>query len=357
MQRAILFGTILGAAVLGVGCESQLNPSGSKYPTPVYANVEPEGFTSMLTGYSVDAEAFWVNLATCGQTCPLPPIHADIIPLFTRSVVRNAPITVLDLTTNKLVGQPSPTTPAGMWTLKGIPSRDLADPKSAYLIRAQGGGTLANDAPSPLPLPPVPVGNYVPTVTYRPIMPSHSVCLGLEAAQVSDKGVLEAIAKFLSAEGSTPVTVSDLVNPTKYDGVTVIWMYHPGFTYLRAPGTDTTVEASKGRVLNLAWAPPDAPLPPEIKALQSTRGFFVTPGAPTSALGIVAVLHPKSTNTGEVTYTPKDEKTDAAEQRPWSYPPIKLTPVPGAVVFASVLFNLPNTVPPTIVTPSTCLPK
>ncbi|WP_147448700.1 hypothetical protein [Corallococcus terminator] len=378
MQKSLFVGTLLGASLLGVGCQESGTPASSTFvPRPVYVNREPAGLTTRLTGFTVDPEAYFINLAMCSELygpvvngrkqCPLPPLYAEFSPLFQRSTVRESLVTVLDTVPDATGQPPAPPPPvmastAGLWTIEKVPTRPwpkgpVQGPPPIYLVLSLGQGALANDAPTPFPLPPVPVGNYLPTAAARPVVTGHSACVGLEAIQVSDKGIVEAVAKFLSTEG-TPVTVQDLLNPAKYAGVTVFWLYRPGFPVFRVPGENTTVEATAGRVLTLEWAPPGAPLPPPLAAIQSTRGFFVAPGAPVSSLGLVAIVHPPLMGPPvPVVYTPKDLTTSTVENRPWKTDPLVLPPTPGVITFAglqladAVPLNQPNIPPPT-----TCVP-
>ncbi|WP_375759932.1 hypothetical protein [Corallococcus exercitus] len=373
MQKALFVGTLLGAAVLNAGCtESSNSPASSTFtPRPTYENREPAGLTSRLTGFTVDPEAYFINLANCAPPparCALPPLYAEFSPLLQRAVVRNAPITLQDTVPDPATGRPPDPAPptlssaAGLWTLDKVPTRR----GPPFFVLSLGSlptlptpPSLANDVPAPFPLPPVPEGNYLPTLTIRPVVPAHSACVGLEALQVSDKGILEAVAKYLSSEG-TSVTVADLLNPGRFGGITVFWLYQPGFPVFRVPAPNTTVEASSGRVLNIEWAPVGAPLPPPVAALQSTRGFFIAPGppAPHSSLGLVAIVHPPLMGPpGNVTYTAKDATTSAAENRPWSLQPLELPQIPGLVTFAGL--QMAPAVPsatPSIPPPSTCVP-
>ncbi|RKH73344.1 hypothetical protein D7X55_13170 [Corallococcus sp. AB049A] len=377
MHRALFVGTLLGAALLNAGCQdSSSNPAASTFtPRPVYENREPEGLTSRLTGFTVDPEAYFFNLAACAPPpaqCPLPPLYAEFSPLLQRAVVQNVPITLLDSATGQVLapsGVVASSDAKGIWTLDKVPTRRGA-PFFVLSSAVPGApsGTLANNAPAqpPLPpLPPVPEGNYVPTLTVRPVVPAHSACVGLEALQMSDKGILEAVAKTLTAEG-TATTVADLLKPERFGGVTVFWLYRPGFPVFRVPAANTTVVpsgpgATGVRVLNIEWAPPGA-LPPALAPLQSTRGFFIPPGppAPNSSLGIVAVVHPPSPPGPPtvVHYDVKDTVTSIPEDRPWVFnQPLDLPVAPGAVTFAGLQMagKTPSTTPQ-IPPPSTCVP-
>lgn len=372
MHRALFVGTLLGAALLNAGCQdSSSNPAVSTFtPRPTYENREPEGLTTRLTGFAVDPEAYFLNLANCAPPparCELPPLYAEFSPLLQRGLVRDAPVTLLDTMPDPATGMPpAPGAPTvtdgnGIWTLDKVPTRRGAP----FLVLSLGGGTLANNATLPLPpplptLPPVPAaGRYLPTVSVRPVVPAHSACVGLEALQASDNGILEAVAKYLSTEG-TPVTVNDLLGGPRYGGITVFWLYRPGFPVFRVPAANTTVEASSGRVLNVEWAPPGA-LPPPLQPLQSARGFFIPPGppAPNSSLGVVAVVHPPLMGPPPmVTYTLKDTVTSVEEDRPWVFnQPLALPVAPGVVTFAGLqMANKTPSTTPQIPPPSTCVP-
>ncbi|MBN9684621.1 MULTISPECIES: hypothetical protein [unclassified Corallococcus] len=377
MQRALFVGTLLGAALLNAGCQdSSNNPAVSTFtPRPTYENREPEGLTSRLNGFTVDPEAYFFNLAGCAPTpeqCQLPPLYAEFSPLLQRAVVQNAAISLVDSGTGQVLAESGVVAPSdanGVWTLDKVPTRRGAP----YLVLSLGGpqAALANNAVMPLPPPmltlqPVPAGTYVPTLTVRPVVPAHSACVGLEALQMSDKGILEAVAKYLSFEG-TPTTVADLLNPGRFGGVTVFWLYRPGFPVFRVPAANTTVEASAGRVLNIEWAPPGV-LPPPLAGLQSTRGFFIPPvapggtPAPFSSLGLVAVVHPPLPQPPMgpppvVHYTAKDTTTSDPEGRPWVLPPLDLPVAPGSVTFAGLqMYSKTPSTTPQIPPPSTCLP-
>jgi hypothetical protein len=174
----------------------------------------------------------------------------------------------------------------------------------------------------------------------------------MEANLVSDKGILDAVAKYLTSKGK-PTNVSDFINPTKYAGVTVFWLYVPGFTYWRLPAAGTGIEATAGQVLTVDWAPPGV-LPPTV---QSPRGFVVTETSVVSSVGVAVVLHPAGSSSGVVTYQVKDPTTDDAQFRPWKYLPIQAAPAPGVITFAGVQLlyrdmSLPKNPPP-----SSCQPR
>ncbi|WP_224243413.1 hypothetical protein [Hyalangium gracile] len=347
MHRAIRYGITLGALLLGAGCENQAEaPTESSFiPRPKYVSVEQASpmLTTRVAGYALDPEAFFLSIASCqAPACPLPPFLLDNNPLFLRSVVRGAPITVADpLSSPAQVAPLASTDPLGIWTLRAVPSR-----KEPYFpIAPQRQGALPSPTEDLFPgLPPIPPTNYQRTVTLRPVKTVNADCFAIEAAVIGDSGITQAIAKFLTTKSGTPVTVADLLDPTKYGGVVIVWNYFPGFPYGRIPGDGTTVEASAGQVLSIEWAPPGVLPPPVAEALQSMRGFFVNEAAPVSSLGISAVLLPPTVSlTQEVTYTPrdpgKDAPTNAALRRPWVHRPLKAVPMPGYITFMPAQFE------------------
>jgi hypothetical protein len=359
MHRAILLGTILAVSLVGAGCEQSAPPPESEvFPTPQYVTQEPEGPMTRITGYAWDPEAYLLSLFGCGgPACPLPPILLDNSPLVLRSMVVGASVTVLDTQDGREAVPPGLSDMTGTWVLPKVPSREAP----AYLVRAAGQGTLAE---VPFPLPPLPPGNYLPTVTQRPVYTRHSLCAAIEANHLSDKGILEALAKYLTDKG-TPTTPADLIDPQRYAGVVIFWLYNPGFPYWRLPATsplDVTggtgiklkVEGP-GQVLTVDWAPPGA-LPPPVAPLQSTRGFVVFEFASESKTGLTAVLYPAGSNPGEVTYEVKDTITDPLQLRPWTHPDVKATPRPGVITFVPIQLYFNGETPPKITPPSNCLP-
>jgi hypothetical protein len=337
MHRAIRCGTVLATLLLGAGCENQPGaPAESNFiPRPTYISVEAAGpvlQTTRVTGYSWDPEAWLLSFLDCTQSClppipALPPLLLGNNPLFIRSVVGGTPVKMVDLDTGESTGvtEEVNSDPLGLWTHARVPSR--ARP---YYPSSKGGGMLLPD-PFPI-LSPIPPATYLPTVSLRPVVTEVDDCMAIELPLASDKGILEAVAKHLTAKG-TATEVSDLINPTRYAGVTVFWLFSPGISSLRLPAFGTTVEPSAGTVLNVNWAPPGL-LPPSI---QSTRGFFVDDGAPVSGMGIIAVLVPAgSTAPASVTYSFTDPVTDAAWGRPYRYQQIQQQPLPGVITFASL---------------------
>jgi len=352
MHRAIRSGTVLAALLLGAGCESQSGaPAESSFiPRPKFVSVEAAGpivDTTRVTGYAWDPEAWLMSFIDCTQKClppipALPPLLLGNNPLFLRSVVVATPVSLVDVDTSsdiKPVTSPvlsgfelkeSRPFEFGLWTQPRVPSRK----NLPYYPSSPGGGLLLPDpfvGPAGPILSPIPAATYLPTVSLRPVMTETDDCMDVDIPMASDKGILEAVAKALTASGSS-TTVADLTNPAKFSGVTVFWLYAPGFSSLRLPAFGTTIEASAGTVLNINWAPPGL-LPPSI---QSTRGFFVDTSSPVSGMGIAVVLLPAgSTPPAKVTYTVIDPVTDAPSGKPYTYQKIQAKPLPGVISFAA----------------------
>lgn len=356
MHRAPFLGTILGALLLSAACSNGSATPAERYPKPSVLAAPTEEPSSLVTGFAFDPEAYLMNLVACGGgACPLTPLLLDISPLYLSSIVRDSPVTLLDPASGGPAVAPAASDTSGTWTLPKVKSGP-----NTYLPLAVGtGAKLATGVPSPVPLANVPAANYLPTVTLRPVSPTHPQCMAVEAINTGDNGVLEAVAKYLTAVESTPTTVMDFITPARYSGVNVFWLYIPGFAFLRAPTTpptpatpppnplalpNTTVKITTGpasRVFNVQWAPKDDPmLPPEIKALQSARGFFVLPGLESSNVGIAVVLHSASTAPGTLAvYEVVDRVTDDANLRPWKFAPVGAPVIPGLVTAAALQLN------------------
>lgn len=344
MHRVIQSGTLLTALVLllGAGCQNQSDvPAESSFiPRPNYISLQTAGplvQTTRITGYAWDPEAWLLSVLDCLQKCqppipPLPPILIGNNPLFLRSVVGGTQVSMVDLDGSgdpAAVAAPVAADPIGIWVQPAVPSREK---RPYYPAALTGGGALLDPDPFPVPiLAPIPRANYLKTVSLQPVLTEWVDCLAAGVPMASDKGILEAVAKYLSAKG-TATTVADLTNPARYSGVTILWNFSPGLPSARLPAFGTTVEPSAGQPFNINWAPPGA-VPP---AIQSTRGFFVDDSIPVSAMGIVVVLVPGGASAPSmVTYSVKDPVTDAAAGRPYQYRQIRARPLPGVIAFAA----------------------
>jgi hypothetical protein len=375
MYRAPLFGTLLGSLLLSAACSNDLGaPQADRYPRPGVLAAPTEEPSSYVTGFAIDPEAFLMNLVACGPTCPIPPLLLDVSPLYLSSMVRTAPVTLLDPAAGAPVAPPGLSSDEGTWALPKVKSAT-----ATYLPLSVGGDSakLATNVPSPVPLANIPpAGRYLSTVTLRPVAPAYPQCIAVEAVHTSDNGVLEAVAKYLTIVEKQNTTVADLINPARYSGVNVFWLSMPGFAFLRVPTTppettppppnplavpNTTVKIAQGpasRVFNIQFAPKNDPrLPPEVHALQSARGFFVAPGLESSNVGVVVILHATSTAPfTPVLYQVEDKVTNAAMFRPYKFAPVGAPVIPGLVTAASLQLAYSDAGPPGALPPNFCLP-
>lgn len=322
------FALLVVGSILSAGCN---NP---EVLPPQQTSYGPTGGTNVvnMNGFTWDPEAFWFMFAMCGQDCPIPPVTVPGVPMFDGSLVQGALVNIADpLQPTAPVATTSPTPADGTWFLQHLPSR--ADvPFFTFTVfdaSTLGGGTALQPAP---PLPPVPAAGYLPTLSLRPIVTRSTNCLGISADMISDSGIAEAVAKYLTTRGQA-TTVVDLLNPAKFGGVVVFWMYGPNGVSVRVPAFGTDMQASTGTVLRIDWAPPGA-LP---SAIQSKRGFFVNSNAPVSPIGVTVTLLPPSSSPEPtmVNFTPVDPQT--GDGHPYNFPPLPPVPVtPGAIQFSQL---------------------
>ncbi len=350
MTRHLRYAALMGACLLGMGCEETPPPGLSEF-VPEAQYVAPGSFSlhTRISGLAWDPEAYFMTLAACGPTCPMPPFLSEGLPLFQHAAVQNAAISAFDPLTQTTTGDATTTDGVGIWVLPQVPSRATAP----YFILAEAQGSLPSAVAGP-PLPNVPSAPYLRTLTLRPITTVAGMCLSMEAVHISSQGILEAVAKYLSSKG-TSTLVSDLVNPTRYHSVTVLGLFHGGNGANRAPADQIAVESSVGQVYHINWAPPGSDSDP----LRSSRGFIVTESQKTP-VGFAVVLVPATLPRPEkITYTVKDTKEDDVARRPWFYPPISAPPQSGVITFIGAqmgyqppsipIFQLP---PP----PTACVP-
>ncbi|KFE68358.1 hypothetical protein [Hyalangium minutum] len=359
MNRHVRSALLLGASLLGAGCEQSTNPGTSSFvPEIQYVSPESVTLTTRVSGVAWDPEAFFMSLATCGPTCPIPPFISEGMPLYQRSAIRGGSVSALDPTNGATVGDPSSTDGVGIWVLPKVPSRNTAP----YFIVSASQGALPTEQIGP-PLPAIPPTQYLKTLTLRPIKTVSGSCVSMEAVHVGSTGVLQAVAKQLSSQGK-PTVVSDLLDPTQYHSVTVVGMFHAGNAALRAPAAGTGLSATSTTgsgapvsypVYHIDWAPPGTPP----SNLRSDRGFIVS-ATDKSPVGFAVVLVPATLpRPAAITYTVTDPVEDAVARRPWVYMPITAPPTPGIVTFLGIqmgyqppsipLFQLP---PP----PGACVP-
>jgi hypothetical protein len=350
MNRYLRFPALLGACLLAMGCEEPATQAPSSFiPEVQYVPADSVSLHTRISGVAWDPEAYFIYLTECGPTCPMPPFLSEGIPLYQRAAIRDAAISAFDPLTQTTTGAAVTTDGVGIWTLPQVPSRSTAP----YFVVSAAQGTIPTEQIGP-PLAVVPPTQYVRTLTLRPLSTVGGSCLSQEAIHIGSTGVLEAVAKYLTANGK-PTLVEDLLDPTRYHSVTVLGLFHGGNGANRAPADLTSVEVSVGQVYHIDWATPGTS-PAERR---SARGFIVTE-SPTTPVGFAVVLVPATLpRPAQITYKVKDTKQDAVARRPWVYPPISAPPQPGLVTFIGAqmgyqppsipLFQLP---PP----PSACVP-
>jgi hypothetical protein len=286
-----------------------------------------------VSGYSWDPEAFWYGFATCGgQNCPYPPLQQIGNPTMERALVAGSQVALFDPAVDRPAYSATAVTDnKGGWQVNHVPSR--ADPPFLALGIPLTGAGLMNAGPPELP--PIPKGNYFSTIQLKPIITLSTICINQPSSMASDVGVLQAVAKYLNAMGDPRSTAKDLVDPTKTGGIAVWWLWQPGPVILRLPAFGAVMSASVGQRLIIDWAPPSAPLPPEVKAIQSERGFFVNPTATVSPMGLYVFLYPAGTTPVMVQFTASDPTVDPDHHRPWQFPKLPPTIVIAPTLVAS----------------------
>ncbi len=279
-----VFGTagLLGALAL-TGCE----------PTQPFVlgngahnfGVAEKSEVTQVYGYTWDPETmFYIVAMSCFEAgvlppaCPEPPLGLPTYPAGKYSVLPGMAVALFDplnppapgsapsLQAAELAG------PQGHWYVKDVPSRSDV-PYFAVAAPTPGAPQL----PTPdVTVPPAGAG-YLPTMDLKPIVTTPTLCMGQPASMLTDKGILEAVAKYLSAPGPS-TTVSDLLNPAKFGGVLVSWQMAPAGAGVHAPANDTRLVTDQGRIFYIDWIPP--PSPPATNALRSERGFIVATEPP-----------------------------------------------------------------------------
>ncbi|MGQ0507697.1 MAG: hypothetical protein ACT4TC_20535 [Myxococcaceae bacterium] len=351
MSRALAVAVLFTAACTGT--------STTPPPVPSQALTVYGDYVSGATfvqGYAWDPEAFFFSLAT---VCPPPPAPCAFPPLtlpedpnlglhFERSAIQGATVYLFDPAQGKpAFAASTPSKASGGWQVKNVTSRP-GPPFFPLWADPSGQEKPTLKAFGPTTLPPIPAGDYGPTFVLRPIFTQFTDCIGMAAPLVSKVGVLDAVAKYLTATG-TPTSVADLYSPAKFGGVVVTWLYASGPSALRAPAKGSTLGAAvtspasvTARVLHIDWAPPGVGPP-----TQSPRGFFVNDAVTASPQGLtVTLLTPAAQPPTLVAFTPGDPVTDAANDRPWQFPPLPPMPIaPGTLSF-NELQAVPRGSPP-----------
>lgn len=278
--------------------------------------VDPSGKQMLFTGFTYDPEALYIETQVCGTGCA----HASSIvasnPLFQKSVVTGASVSLLDASTGQATMGASELTDAeGLWRAPNIPQ--VLEP--ALYVGSAGGGALMSAESG------VVASDYVPSVNLRPVVRNFPSCLSLPTMPVAKQGVLSAVAAHLTRVTGTATSVDDLLDPTKFGGVVVWWLLVPGSPLENSSAIGTSIRADgEAAIMNLAWAKPGTG-----PAGQSARGFYVDADSPTSPIGVTAIVLPVERSGQPVTFTVNDPVNDPSLGRPYNYPPITVAPVPG----------------------------
>lgn len=314
------FAAILGAlCTVATGCT--LGDDRPETDAGTHVFIDAGAPSTHIGGFSYDPEAFFLNLTACGSECQSGPVLSPNSELFVHSTVHSGTVGMFDPVSAAELGQPASGAADGLFDIPALPN-------AAPLVFPTLSNGQLTDAGT---LPPV---KYVKTLTYRPVVLGNAGgCFFVESAAISEVGILSAVAKFLSSEG-TATTVADLTNPAKFGGVAIVWMFQPAYVPIfRVPSSKTTVTQSDGRLLHLDWAPPGDPGAPA--QLQSARGFFVAKGDTTSNLGLAVVLLPPSKH--ELRFTATDTVTSSIAYRPWTFPAVDLHIPAGSVAYAPLI--------------------
>lgn len=295
-------------------CSIEAPTTGDPDAGSPFTDLGPE--TTRMYGVAWDPEAFWYSYATwVGPPArPAPQLQVGIAHL-DRSIVLGATVSLRNAQGAVTASTASPSADGGAWLIAEVPNSN-----SVRYATATWNGTRPDAG-----VPVVPVTDYQPTLTYRPIVPNGGVCYFQQAALVGNTGLLDAVAKYLTDQG-TPTTVANLLDPARYGSVFVVFAYQPGASYQVLPTPGSALDAGVGQVLTIDWALPGAGPNP---ALQSNRGFFVTESGPVDAKGFFVILLPPGSSTLSATII--DSVTDAPTRRPFGFGALDVAGAPGFV--------------------------
>jgi hypothetical protein len=292
-----------------------------------------------VVGFLFDKEAFFFSAATC-PSCGGFVARGDG-PNLQRSLIQDGAIKVHDTQSLSAVATSrAPTDEKGTWR-----STPFTASQQARVLVSSGGVGKRVAGPT-VNAPAIPLGGYLPTASMRALIAHHGFCLSMDSVQLSDIGVLESVAKMLTAEG-TPTTPQDLVSGDRFAAVVVLALYQQDADPLqRRPAKDLSVEVQGGRVLQINFAPPSANLPAEAKAVQSKLGFFVDASANASTqAGLAVVVVPRTSSEGKVKLRVKDPVQNQLTHRPWAHPDMEFSLPKGTVGFVPVRMQPQDTGP------------
>jgi len=316
----------------------------------------------VMAGYVLDPEALFFSIRMCDRfgpgSCPLPSQLLTGMPHLMRSLVPLGKAQVFD--PDPAVGKATldggtwasaSGGPPAAWVIGGVTRRD-SPPYYVYVSRAIPGTPPAQpyDAgfapPPPAPyMPPIPTAwHYLPTRSAVPIHGNAAGCYGIRTPIMGDTGVLDALAQYLTATGGTTVVPADLLNPSLFGGVAVVWVYQPSDrnSILAAPGIPVEVLSGPAQLYTISWSNPAAAPPPEADAGNglgfSARGFYVNPYAPVSNAGVYVLTVPPNggsvtTATNVAVAATDPSLPDAGPWRPYRYQPQTLDLRPAQIMF------------------------
>ena len=339
-----------GLAVAGLLSSCTLSNSDATAPTnqPIFA-APPAGNTT-VSGFVWDPEAFMYSFFMCNPpppappSCFAPPVAVPGLPDFDLSVVSGAGAGLFDPLQPGTPVLASALTPVdGSWALTGVTTRSDV-PFFPIASPPADATTALPSGPPGYPTAP-PAKNYFQSITFQPIDTQFTQCLSQADFLASDSGILQAVANYLTGNG-TPTTAADFVDPTKWGGAAVVWLTQGG---VYVPAFGAMVQADQGTMYYIGWAPPGV-LPPALG--QSDRGFYVdhVGGDAHAPMGLAVLLLSTPSATG-VNFTFSDDQT--GDGHPWAFPPFPTLPIPpGMVSFLNPPVLMPGPPPP----PFVCLP-
>lgn len=351
MRPASIYVPLFAALALAAsGCTFEgpiQHPDGGS----IYFN-EGDHPNAQINGLSYDFETFIYNYNEWPpEGNPSPDLTPDS-PFLHRAAIKGAMPSIIDLLgKNPEVKADKATGDDGLWrSAAGVPERPdlpyftkaVVDPKTGVASTGEGGYTGAQ-------YPTVLTGlNYLPTITHHKMFVNRPTCYYQLALMWSDAGALEAVAKYKTSHG-TPTTVQDLLDPSKYGAVAVLFFGPEVFyEFSITPNFNVDVKVSDpdAELIPINWDfPAGSPIgTPSTNPDLSRLGFEVSDKA---ELGYFVLLLPAG-HTGPITLNAtdiEDPNTSPLPGHPYQYPAdIKLNVQPKVVNYLRVFGN--RTLPP-----------
>ncbi|MCP3168321.1 hypothetical protein [Myxococcus qinghaiensis] len=332
MKARSLTATFLLAASLGGCSDSEPIPPEEGTNAPIGELPERR---ATVSGVVYDPEAFFLTVLNFpGEETPPPALFEDT-PYLLFSAIPGATVRLAGSGGSAVSSGASSF--AGIWQVEGVPL-DATTPYLAEAIPPAGPVEFFTEG-APFPLPPA---THYPTTYLRPIQVNVNECTSQTAPMVGSAGALDAVAQYLTGEG-TPTTVEQLLDPARTGGVVLFWVHPPSFfyDYFVIPLDSVVGETSAGTLLSVNWAPPGVGPPG-----QSPMGFFASPD-PTGFFGYYALVLPPGlttpvTVTFRDTYVPAPEEPAGPYPRPLVISPVTVQPRPGVSVQRVFAYPDPN---------------